>query len=331
MEDKEELSLEDLRSSLLDENTSLPPRYLYRFSDLSHEELEVLGGDWNNISIERRQRLLEDLEELEDTNTVVSFENIFRLALTDQDPLSRKIAVRSLWNYEDPDLISTFVDILQKDGSVEVRAQAASALGRFVYLGELEEIPEDKGNSVVEILLEIMESEAEESLRLRSLESLGFSGRESVRDLINEAIEYGDENWVASALVAIGRSSDEDWAPSVLEKLDDLISKVRLEAVRASGELGLEEASPALLYLLESEEDEIRIAAAWALSEIGGEGTRAGLETLLVETDDENETDLIQDALENLTLTEEIDAFNLLDMSEEDLEDFLDPPSIEGN
>jgi len=157
---------------------------------------------------------------------------------------------------------------------------------------------------------------------------LGFSGRESIHDLINEAVEFGDDNWVASALVAMGRSSDDDWAPQVLDKLDDDSILVRLEAVRAAGDLGLPAATPALLYLLESEEDDIRLAAAWALSEIGGEGVRDGLEALQVETDDENDVDIIEDALENLTLTEEIEAFNLLDLSEEDLEDYQDPPVL---
>ncbi|MCH7662528.1 MAG: HEAT repeat domain-containing protein [Chloroflexi bacterium] len=332
MENNADISLEELLAALLDDSNPLSARYLYRFSDLNPEEIAALRNDWGDITIERRQRLMEDLEELEDTNTIVSFEHVFRLAMEDEDPLVRKFAIRSLWNYENPILIPVFIDLMEHDNSDQVRAQAASALGRFIYLGELEEIPEQMANSIVDKLLTIMAGEAEESLRLRALESLGFSCRESIQDLINEAIELGDENWVASALVAIGRSSDDDWAPSVLDKLDDDRAMVRIEAIRAAGELGLQAATPAMLYLLESEDDEIRLAAAWALSEIGGEGIRDGLEMLLVESGDETEEEVIEEALENLTLTEEIATFNLLDISEEDLEEFegfRGPPSRE--
>ncbi len=329
MANKEDIPLEELLSALLDNNIPLSARYLYQFSDLSPEEIVALSKVWNDISVERRQRLLEDLEELEDTNMTVSFERLFRLALEDEDPLVRRNAIRSLWNYEDPILIPVLLNFVGHDDSIEVRAQAASALGRFVYLGELEEIPEQTAASIVDKLLEIMASESDEPVRLRALESLGFSGRESIRDLITEATEYGDENWVTSALVAMGRSSDDEWAPNIIDKLVDESTKVRIEAARAAGELELQAAAPALLFLLEGEDDDVRLAAAWALSEIGGEGIRDGLEALQVETGDENDFDELEEVLENLTLTEEIEAFNLLDISEEELEEYQDPPSPE--
>ena len=236
----------------------------------------------------------------------------------------RETAIRSLWNYEDPSLINTLLSILANDTSNEVRAQAAAGLGNFVFLGELEKISAQRANLVVEKLLEIMQSEEPEPIRLRALESLGFSGREVVKDLIEEAFNYGDEGWVASTLYAMGRSADDSWASNILEKLDDINPKVRLEAIRAAGELEIEEAVPALLYLLEGEDTEILLAAAWALSEIGGDGVRESLDDLSATLDDEDDIDIIQEALENLELTEEIGNLNILDIPEEDLEQITD-------
>jgi HEAT repeat protein len=273
--------------------------------------------------------LLEDLEQFEDANTLMSFNRIFRLALKDEDALVRIVAIRALWNYEEPDLIPTFMDMLTNDSNVDVRAQAASGLGRFIFLSELEQLSPNNVMPIEEKLFAIMDSDEEETLRLRALESLAFSSRDSVSDLIEEAYQFGDENWVVSSLLAMGRSANEDWAPKVLDKLDDPIHMVRLEAVRAAGDLGLDEAVPALLYLLEVDDFELVLAAAWSLSEMGGEGVRDAIENLLLELEDEDEIDLIEDALENLTLTEEIEGLNLLDFSEEDLEDLQDSPPQE--
>jgi HEAT repeat protein len=329
MQNEGNIPLEELVGALLDKNQPLPAKFLYRFSDITQSELDIISDMWANIAIERRQGLLEDLETLEESNTLISFNRICRLALNDEDARVRKIAIRALWNYEDPDLIPTFMDMLINDSSVDVRAQAANGLGRFIYLGELEQISPDNVKPIEEKLLAIMDGEEEETLRLRALESLGYSSRESVSDLIEEAYQFGDENWVASALFAMGRSADEDWTHNVLDKLDDPVHKVRLEAIRAAGELSLEAATPALLYLLEGEDDELRPAAAWALSEIGAEDARDALENLLLEMENEDEIDLIEDALENLTLTEEMESFNLLDFSEEALEDLQDSPPQE--
>ena len=329
MEHKESIPLEALVSALLDVSHPLPAKFLYRFSDMPPGELDSIRDIWADIVVERRRGLLEDLEQLEDSDTLMSFRHVCRLALTDEDPIVRLVAIRALWNYEEPDLIPTFMHMLTNDSNVDVRAQAASSLGRFIFLCELEQISPDNVKPIKEKLLAIMDSEEEEILRLRALESLAFSNRDSVRDLIEEAYQYGDESWVISSLVAMGRSANEDWAPKVLDKLDDPIHKVRLEAVRATGDLGLEEAVPALMYLLEDDDFELLLAAAWSLSKIGGEGIRDALDDLLLKLENEDEIDIIEDALENLTLTEEIEGFSLLDFSEEDLEDLQDSPPQE--
>ena len=48
--------------------------------------------------------------------------------------------LRMLWEYEDEKLIPTLIELLKVDFDPIVRSQAAAALGKYVYLGEIEEI-----------------------------------------------------------------------------------------------------------------------------------------------------------------------------------------------
>ncbi len=54
------------------------------------------------------------------------------------------------------------------------------------------------------------------------------------------------------------------------------------------------------------EDDEVRMAVIWALSKIGGEDVRETLEQLMEETDDEDEAELIEEAIDNLFFTERV-------------------------
>ena len=80
-----------------------------------------------------------------------------------------------------------------------------------------------------------------------------------------------------------------------------------------------------MLELLEDDDSEVRLAAAWSLSQIGGREAADALEGLLERSDDEDEIDLIENALENLAFTEELGELNLLDFATDDLEDLTHP------
>ncbi|MCL5429440.1 MAG: HEAT repeat domain-containing protein [Chloroflexi bacterium] len=322
-----EISFDEVIAALQDESNPFPARYLYRLSGLESEELGLLTRIWPDLSTTRRLGLLEDMEMLADSNTVMHFDAVNRIALGDEDARVRLTAVRSLWPAEQPALVPKLFDLLDHDENPEVRAQAAASLGRFVYLGEVGKIPEGTLKQIEERLLEAMESDEDELVQRRALESLGYSSRAEVSDLIEEAYESDDDEWIASALFAMGRSADDRWAPLVIERLNDSNVELSREAARAAGELELGEALPALVDLLHDEDSELRLAAAWALSQIGGNGVAEALEELLERTDDEDEIDLVENAIENLALTQEIGDLNLLDFSPEDLEDLAQPNS----
>ncbi|RPJ50534.1 MAG: HEAT repeat domain-containing protein [Chloroflexi bacterium] len=314
---KKNVSLQQVLAVLLDESSVFPPAYLRYFSDLEGPDLEAVRSVWPQVKPGRRLALLEDLEELAEADTLVSFDNFARVTLEDPDPRVRTVAIRLLWENNDPRLASTFINMLENDPDPGVRAAAANALGQFIYLGEIEEIPADVLHRVEESLLKVMAGAEDELTRRRALESLGFSSRPEVPDLIRAAYDSNDADWMSSALYAMGRSADNAWAPEVMRMLRHPKANVQLEAVRAAGSLELDRSRRILLDLLEEEaqDSELRAAVFWSLSQIGGEEVRETLETILEETEDDEEAEILEEALDNLSFTEDVDLFGLFDFA----------------
>jgi HEAT repeat protein len=301
--------------ALLDNSIPFPPRYLHTFSDIAPADLTLLLKAWPQIASKRKHTLLEDLEDLAETDTLTSFEDVARPLLKDPDPQVRIRAIRLHWEDEDPKLVPIFLKMLVDDEDPDVRAAAANALGLFVYLGELEKIQSEQHHRIEDALLKAATTSKNILVRRRALESLGYSGRDEVIPLIDAAYHEKDPDWVVSALFAMGRSSDERWKKQVLSKLHAPDEDVRSEAIHAAGELELGSARAILLDELADEEDlEIRRELIWALSKISGEGVRPRLEELLeAETDDE-EADFIEEAMDTLSFTEDMSQFDLFDL-----------------
>lgn len=317
-----DISLEDLLIALLNETTPLAPRYLFRLSDLSPEDQSLIANSWLDISPDRRQRLIEDLEILEETSSIVSFETVFINAMTDPVNDIRRIAIRSLWESEDHNIIPTLLEILETDPDPQVQAQAASSLGHFIYLGELGNLKSEHAGMIVDKLISLLNSEGSQIIQQRALESLGYCGDSRIGLLIEDASDREDTDWIACALVAMGRSANEIWQPYTMDKLDHSDSKVRLEAIRAAGELVILDAIPALMNTLQDEDAEHRLTAAWSLSEIGGNEARDGIQYLIDQTEDEGELELLETAMDNLAFNEELGAVSLMGLPE----DYPDDP-----
>ena len=130
-------------------------------------------------------------------------------------------AIRLLGECNDAKLIPFYLKILSSDKDASARVEAASALGKFVQLGELEEIPKKTQGRVEDALLEKINSEDDANVRRQALEAIGYSSRREVITLIELAFHREDPDWQASALFAMGRSSDERWEEDVLSKLLD--------------------------------------------------------------------------------------------------------------
>ena len=324
-------SFSQVIDALLDLSRPFPPKFLHRFSDLDPQDLQLLQEAWPRIETNRRISLVEDLEEIAETDLLVYFDDLFKFALFDQEPRIRAASIRMLWNSEDIAYVPLLINCLENDDDEIVRASAASTLGSFLYQGELEEIPEETHRAIENCLLNVLRGSQQKKLvRRRALEALGFSNKEEVFDLIQEATRSADKDWIVSALFAISRTADERWSEFVLQMMDHSLDEIKAEAIRAAGELELKSARYLLLNLLEEPEsldEDVRIETIWALSKIGGEDVRETLEALLDDTEDDDEAFVIEQALENLEFTEglpDLDLFDVDFVDEESLDQFID-------
>jgi HEAT repeat protein len=209
--------------------------------------------------------------------------------------------------------------MLRNDPDIHVRAEAANALNLFVDLGELEEISESIYRQVEDALLTSITSEDDVRVRRTALESLGYSSRPEVATLIESSFRRDEPHWQVSALTAMGRSADERWTDQVTRALVNENDNIRRAAVQAAGELALKSTRPLLLRMLgEEEEGTVLSAIIWSLSQIGGEDVRTYLENLLDLSEDEEQIAFLEEALDNLAFTEDLDRFDLLAFDPDD-------------
>jgi HEAT repeat protein len=314
-------SFQTVLDSLIASGKDFPRRYLQFFSDIGPLELKTLLEVWPRVKPDRKLSLLKGLEHLTEGDTLVNFEDFARAVLNDPEASVRAHAIRLLDECDDVKLVPVYIKLLKNDPDVNVRAEAANALNLFVDLGELEEIPEEAYGEIQSALLESAKSGDEARVRRRALESLGWSSNPEGAALIDSAFE-GNIDWKVSALIAMGRSADDRWEDRVLRSMLEDNEKVRKAAVQSAGMLAFKSARLPLLRMLDAEEsDEVMSAAIWSLSQIGGEDVQIVLEKLLDEAEDEDLIEFLEEALDNLAFTEDLDRFELMAFDPDELDD----------
>lgn len=303
--------------ALLNLNTNFPPIYLHRFSDLPEEDVKQLASVWDKINPQRKAALMEDLEVLYDSDTVVKFDEVSMLAIKDPHPSVRASAIRLLSEEPKESQVNLFMRLAEKDPDPVVRSEAIGSLGQYIFLGELDKIRAEVKHEVEEKLFKILGSKEEAMLRRRALEALGYSTHPDAAPAIQRAYVQKEIPWVASAIYAMGRSMDSRWEKIILENISSPDPEISFEAVRAAGKMELQSARARLMKMLndyEELDEETRAAIVWSLSEIGGEGVRKKLEGLLSQLEDEDEVDWVEEALENLEFTEDFKLEGMFDL-----------------
>ena len=315
-----ELNFQTVLDHLLDSKKEIPQGHMQYYSDLDPKSLRLFLDVWSSVPQKRKLLLLDTLAAHLEEDTIVSYEDIGKSLLTDPDAEVRARAMGLLAESDDPRLVDTLLKIFQADSDLAPRLKAASLLGEFVLMGELEELDEARLRKIEDALIAVIRSDENPSLRRAAVEAFGYSGRDEAVAILESAYEREDPLWVASALRAMGRSHDNRWNESVVSKLLDPDPRIRFAAAEAAGELNIEEAAPIMLKMLEDEEedDTVTMAAVWALSQIGGDDARAYILSLIESTDDEETSTFLEDALENLDFNDELNKFDLLSLDEDD-------------
>jgi hypothetical protein len=318
------ISFQSVLDHLLDSKKDIPTSHFQQYSDLDPKSLQLFMDVWSSVKPERKLLLLDGLLSFLDADTLVSYEDIGRFLLDDVDAQIRARAIGLLAESDDPKLVDKLANIFLNDTELAPRMEAANLLGEFVLLGELEGLDSAVQRKAEDTLITVIRREdTPPALKRRALEALGYSSRDELTNLIETAFQRADPAWVASALVAMGRSHNEHWEEDVVGKLLDEDPRVRRAAAQAAGELIIEDAAPIMLQMLEDleeEEDEVITAAIWSLSQIGGEDARIYLLNLIEQTEDEVMLEFLDDALENLDFNEELNKFNLLSLDEDDFD-----------
>ena len=310
--------LQHLLDALADPLQPVQDDLLEAASDLDSPRLQAFQTAWSSWDPTRRLQVLEHLGQIADGDIELNFDRINRLALGDEETRVRRQAIQNLWECEDPSLGGQLARLLEADSSGEVRATAAAALGRFIYLGETEEIDEELLHQVEGRLLAAQRDDPDEAVRLRSLESLGYSSRPEIVQLIEAAYGSGNEARMQSALKAMARSASPAWEASILANLHHAAPGLRAEAARAAGELELPGCVDDLIELTEDAIDEVRLAAIWSLAQVGGQDASLALTRLLESIGAPDEIALIEDGLDYIAFVDGTRDISLLDFDPED-------------
>ncbi|MBI5954942.1 MAG: HEAT repeat domain-containing protein [Chloroflexi bacterium] len=314
-------SFQTVLDSLLDSKKPISQAHLRLYSDLDPASVKLFLNVWQNVPLKRKLSLLDNLVEHFDEDTLVSYEDVGKALLDDPEAEVRARALSLLVESEDQKLVGKVVDIFLTDVETAPRMAALNVLGEFLLLGEYEKINEALERRIEDALITVIRSEGNAELRRHSLEILGFSSREEIPLLIESAFERVDPAWVACALRAMGHSQDERWNGDVVDKLLDEEPLVKSAAIEAAGMLAIQESVPLLIQILDDEEtEEDSVAAAiWSLSQIGGDDARTYLVGLADQTDDEELSEYLEEAIENLDFMEDLNNFELFSLEDDDL------------
>jgi len=302
----------------------LQTNLLYNLSRINADAMEVFKEVWPQITDERRRMIMKELLEISEVNFEVDFDPIFLLGMADVDAVVRATAIKCLWEYENPSLITPLIHLLKTDQAAIVREAAATALGNFIYMRELEEIGWNEATLAEEALLETIYTASENiDVRRRAIESIGFSSAQNVSGIIENAYYNDNQKVRISAIFAMGRNADARWIPWVIKELDNENAEIRFEAARACGELEARHAVEKLIHLIDEDEDpEVQQMSIWALGRIGGDTARQALE-ICVDSDNEAIALAAQDALDELNMFG--DALLLYEFEEDEIdEDLID-------
>jgi len=294
----------DPLDTLLDELNQEPKMpaqaSLYLFSNLEPGDVMRVRETWVCLPDALRQQMIARLIQVAEADFEANFDAVFYLGLEDDDAQVRTTAIEGLWEDENVSLIPILIDRLQEDESIAVREAAATSLGRFILLGELEKIrPDPCALAYNGLLAACQDVDEHADVQRRALESLAYTSNETVADLIDQAYAAPEEKVHISAVFAMGRSADTRWAGYVRQELFQPNPALRYEAARACGELELREAVPDLEELADDVDSQVQEAALGALGQIGGDKARKILERYCAASNEATRA-AAEDALEQL-------------------------------
>lgn len=325
---KEDNMVEDFDTALdrLEDSTEpLNRQLLKRFSVLTRAEERRLEERFGTLDRQRRHEMVKKMVAYAEEDFRLDYAAFFYFCLESEDPAVRRHAIEGLWEEERADLAGRLLDFLASDPAARVRAAAATALGRFLFMAECEKVSRELGDAIQEALNRAIHEDEDTDVVRRAVESLAYVNEEDVYHIIEGAYERGGQLMRESAVFAMGRSADVHWAGIVIGELGSRSPAMRYEAARACGEIQLERAIDPLTELIQDTDRQVQTMAIWALGQIGGERAEEVLQ-YCVEEGDEVLRDAASEALEELQFLAEP-----LDLLEVPLDKSILEEKVEGD
>ena len=303
------MSLDNFLENLADPALSLSNSDFIELSDLSPAELGVFARHWFRLSPERKRAVLTTMVELAEDSLELDFSTIFKLCLKDDDDWVLEKAIDGLWEYEDRSVLPGLLQVLASYRGPDVRAAAASALGKFCVLAqEGYLLSPDAANIHATLMAHLQDPDESLEVRRRSLEAVAPFNTPDIRDLVCWAYRSDDLLLKSSAVFAMGRTGDVSWLPILVQELDNGEPALRYETANACGDLGEEDLVPHLLGLLDDDDYQVQIAGLNALGKIGGNLAKRAL-LKCIEDGDASLEEAARAALENVEFLEDPMAF----------------------
>jgi len=288
------LPVEEAINALIDSDKPLLSSRLVELSNLNAQELALFEKAWQTIEPKRRRQIIYRLVELAENNFELDFEGIFKRRLKDEDADVQSKAIEGLWESEETGLIDPLIELLEPENAEKVQATAATALGKFAMLAELEKLRPKHKTRVCRALLGVIEDTSRSlEIKRRALEAAAPLSLPQMEKAIARAYQSGVPRLKTSAIFAMGKNCDLRWLPILIRELTNADAEIRYEAAQACGELGEKEAAPYLSELTTDPDIDVQLAAIQALGRIGGPEAKDSLERCL--TDD---SEVIQQAAE---------------------------------
>ena len=273
---------------------------LMSLSDMTPEGLGVLRDVWLDIGAERKEDVLRRLIEISEDNLDADFNHLFRFCLSDENPEVKAKAMEGLWECDDRTLVTPLSTLLEQDTSAQVRAAAATALGKFAVLFQSGKMLSKDGERIKEPLMQAIENAREsQEVKRRAIEAVAPFSTPEVQQIIQETYESDQFELKCSAVFAMGKTCDIEWLPVILAELRNPDAAMRYEASHACGDLGEESAVPHLIPLFEDDDHQAQVSAISAVGAIGGNLARKALLRCLKSSDD-LAVEAAQEALDNL-------------------------------
>jgi HEAT repeat protein len=305
------LPIEETIAALGDSTKPLLSSRLTELSHLNAQELALLEKAWRKIEPKRRRQIIYRLVELAEDNFELDFDDIFKSCLRDDDADVQSKAIEGLWESEEASLIDPLIELLEPESPEKVQATAATALGKFALLAELEKLRPHHKTRVCRALLDVIEDSGRSlEIKRRALEAAAPLSLPRMEKAIARAYQSGVPRLKTSAIFAMGKNCDPRWLPILIRELGNADAEIRYEAAQACGELGEKEAAPYLRELTTDPDVDVQLAAIQALGKIGGPEAKDNLERCLTD-DSEAIQQAAEEALSELEASEDPLSFRM--------------------